>query len=73
MFWIAMIMIALALIQVPAMVNQRRWAELGGYGAVWLAATAYALLIAAGVPLPNPTEALRAFYDWFYPLIGVEL
>lgn len=71
MFWVAAAMIAMALIQVPAMVNQRKWPELAGYAAVWIPAAAYALLVAAGVPIPNPTELLRSFYDWFYPLIGV--
>ncbi len=71
MFWVALAMVLMALIQVPAMVNQKKWPELAGYAAVWLAATVYALLIAAGVPIPNPTELLRSFYSWFYPLIGV--
>lgn len=66
-------MIMMALIQVPAMVNQKKWPELAGYAVVWLAATVYALLITSGVPIPNPTELLRSFYDWFYPLIGVNL
>ncbi|NLA26974.1 MAG: hypothetical protein GX878_06215 [Firmicutes bacterium] len=71
MFWVALTMVLMALIQVPAMINQKKWPELAGYAAVWLAATVYALLITAGVPVPNPTELLRSFYSWFYPLIGV--
>ena len=71
MFWATLTMIFIALIQVPAMVNQKRWPDLAGYSAVWILATVYALLIAAEVPVPNPTELLRSFYGWFYPLIGV--
>lgn len=70
MFWVALAMVLMALIQVPAMINQKKWPELTGYAAVWLTATVYALLITAGVPIPNPTELLRSFYSWFYPLIG---
>lgn len=70
MFWVALAMVLMALIQVPAMVNQNKWSELAGYAAVWLAATVYTLLITSGVPIPSPTELLRSFYSWFYPLIG---
>lgn len=71
LIWVALAMIFMALIQVPALVNQKRWSELAGFGAVWIAATVYALLICAGVSIPNPTALLRSFYGWFYPLIGV--
>jgi uncharacterized membrane protein len=71
MIWVALAMILIALLQVPALVNRKRWPELAGFGAVWIAATLYALLITAAVPIPNPTELLRSFYSWFYPLIGV--
>lgn len=73
MFWTALAMIAIALIQVPSLVNGKRWPELAGFAAVWFVAALFALLVAAGVALPNPTELLRSFYDWFYPLIGVNL
>lgn len=61
----------IAFIQVPALINRKRWPELAGFSVLWIAATLYALLIAAGAPIPNPTELLRSFYSWFYPLIGV--
>lgn len=73
MFWVALTMILMALIQAPAMINRKKWPELAGYSAVWILAAAFALLIAAKVPLPNPFELLHAFYSWFYPLIGVNL
>ena len=73
MFWTALAMVLIALIQVPSLVNQKRWPELAGFGAAWIIATFYALLIAADAPIPNPTELLRSFYNWFYPLIGVNL
>ena len=71
MVWVALIMVLIALIQVPSLVNGKKWPELAGFITVWIAATVYTLLITAGVPIPNPTELLRAFYGWFYPLIGV--
>ncbi len=61
--WVALAMILIALIQVPALVNRKRWPELAGFAAVWIAATVYALLITAGVPIPNPMELLRSFYS----------
>ncbi|HPU01470.1 MAG: hypothetical protein GX890_05680 [Firmicutes bacterium] len=73
MAWVALIMALIALIQVPSLVNRKRWPELAGFITIWIFATAYALLIASGVSIPNPTELLRAFYSWFYPLIGVNI
>lgn len=73
MFWTALAMLAIALIQAPPLVKGKRWPELAGFSIVWFIAALYALLITAGVSLPNPTELLRSFYTWFYPLIGVNL
>ncbi|NLA11821.1 MAG: hypothetical protein GX883_06835 [Firmicutes bacterium] len=71
MFWTALALIAIALIQVPSLVNGKRWPELAGFTALWLVAALFALLITAGVSLPTPTELLRTFYSWFCPLSGV--
>ena len=71
MFWVALAMIAIAFIQVPSLVNGKKWPELAGFSIVWFVAALYALLIASGIQLPNPTDLLRSFYSWFYPLIGI--
>ena len=46
-------MILLAFLQVPSLVNRKQWAELAGYGLVWLLATVYVLLAAGEAPLPH--------------------
>ncbi|MGB4182602.1 MAG: hypothetical protein WBK41_04270 [Dethiobacteria bacterium] len=71
MIWVALAMVLIAFIQVPSLFNQKMWPELAGFSVLWIAATLYALLITAGVSIPNPTELLRSFYSWFYPLIGI--
>ncbi|HHX58962.1 MAG TPA: hypothetical protein GX706_04345 [Candidatus Moranbacteria bacterium] len=71
MFWVALAMIAIAFIQVPSLVNMKKWPELAGFSIVWFVAALYALLIASGIQLPNPTDLLRSFYSWLYPLIGI--
>ncbi|MFY9384727.1 MAG: hypothetical protein WAQ10_03035 [Dethiobacteria bacterium] len=69
--WVGLIMILIALLQVPALVNGKRWPELAGFAVIWIIATLYALLISTGVPISTPTELLLSFYNWFYPLIGI--
>jgi len=69
--WAALAMLLIVLLQVPSLINQKKWEELAGFSVVWAAATLYALLVAAEAPLPNAIELLLSFYNWFYPLIGV--
>ena len=57
MWWVALIMIPLALLQVPSLVNRKQWGELAGYSLVWLMAATYALLVAARSS--QPVEVLR--------------
>lgn len=68
---VVLVMLFIALIQVPALVNQKKWPELAGFSVVWSGAAIYALLVTAEIPLPNPIELLGSFYGWLYPLIGV--
>ncbi len=67
------IMVSLALLQAPSLVNQKQWGELAGFGAMWIFATTYAILITADVPIPNPTELLRPVLEAFYRLIGLNI
>jgi hypothetical protein len=73
MLLILLIMFLLALMQLPSLVNQKQWGELAAFAVLWLFATAYALLIGADVPVPNPTEVIRAIFTWFYDLVGLNV
>lgn len=73
MWWVALIMILLALLQVPSLVNRKQWGELAGYSLVWLMAATYALLVAARVPLPRPVEVVRTLLQALYRFLGLEI
>lgn len=73
MFWVALFMILLALLQVPFLVKQKQWGDLAGYGLVWIMAATYAMLVAGRVPLPRPVEILRPLFQALYRLLGLEV
>ncbi len=73
MFWVALFMILLALLQVPSLINRKQWGELAGYSLVWLMAATYAMLVAARVPLPRPVEVLRPLFQALYRLLGLKI
>jgi hypothetical protein len=73
MFWVALIMALLALLQVPSLVNRKQWGELAGYALVWTIAAAYALLVAARAPVPRPIEVLRLLLQALYRSLGLEI
>lgn len=68
---VVLVMLLIALLQAPSLVNRKKWPELAGFSAVWFTAAIFALLVTAAVPLPNPIELLGSFYGWLFPLIGV--
>ena len=72
MWWVALIMIPLALLQVPSLVNRKQWGELAGYSLVWLMAATYALLVTAGSPSPAG-QVLRTLLQALYRFLSMEI
>jgi hypothetical protein len=65
-------MIIIAALQAPPLVRQKQWPELAGFGAMWLFASVYAVLIAAGVPIPTAPEVTGRLLEALYRLLGLE-
>lgn len=58
-----LIMIAIAVYQVPGLLRQKQWRELAAFALMWLVAGVYALLTAMRFPLPTLVEALTFIYE----------
>jgi len=67
MIYVGVLMVFIALFQVPIIIKKRRWRELAAFAVIWSLAFAYALLMAARAPLPNPTEVLGSVLDRIFP------
>ena len=73
MVWAAMLMVLIAIYQVPPLVKQKQWAELAGFALVWTMATAYALLVLSPVPVPRPIDLIRALMQAIYSYLGLDI
>ena len=56
-----LIMIALALFEVPSVVRNKMWRELVAFGVFWSFATIYGALLLADVTLPRPGALIINF------------
>lgn len=66
-------MILVAVYQSGRLVSQKSWGELAAFGALWLAATAYASLVILEVPIPNTTDAILFIFSRIYELLGIDV
>jgi hypothetical protein len=69
MLWVVLIMSLIAIFQVPVLLRQKQWGELLGFSALWVIATAYALMVALNVPLPTLLEVLDFVYGSIFQLV----
>lgn len=53
MFKLWVVMLALAAIEVPILINRQMWGELAVFLSLWLVATIYASLVAARTVIPS--------------------
>ncbi|NLJ25162.1 MAG: hypothetical protein GX354_07025 [Firmicutes bacterium] len=53
MFKLWVVMLALAAIEVPILINRQMWGELAAFLSLWLVATIYASLVAARTVIPS--------------------
>lgn len=53
---VVVIMLAIALYEVPIMIRENEPGELATFSVLWTAATVLGILQAVGYPLPNPTS-----------------
>lgn len=58
MLWVILIMISIAIYQVPGLLRQKKWRELAVFALVWLVAGIYAFLAVMRYPLPSVIEML---------------
>ncbi|NLP18202.1 MAG: hypothetical protein GX376_03800 [Firmicutes bacterium] len=58
MYAVLLLMIIIALLEIPKMLQKKQWGELMAFTGLWFFATLYAFLVAAEAPLPNPTELI---------------
>jgi hypothetical protein len=61
--WLVMILIALY--QVPRLLREQQRRTLLVFGFIWLLATVYGSLVLNDVPVPRPTDVIYAFFDKF--------
>jgi multidrug efflux pump subunit AcrB len=52
-FKLWVVMLALAAIEVPILINRQMWGELAAFLSLWLVATIYASLVAARTVIPS--------------------
>lgn len=67
MFLVVILMLLIALFQVPIIVNKKRWRELIAFALLWSIALAYALLVASPAVFPNPTDVLVMIIERISP------
>lgn len=53
---------AIAITNVPVLVKNKRWRDLGVYSAFYLAVLTLAVLVALNVKVPSPIKAAEHFY-----------
>jgi len=58
LLWVVLIMISIAIYQVPDLLRQKKWRELAAFALLWLTAGIYAFLAVIRYPLPSVIEAL---------------
>ena len=72
--WLVMLIIALG--QVPILINKKQWKELIAFSAFWVIAGIYASIIlgtyAGNMVVPNHTELLDRFFTALYHRLGIE-
>ena len=61
--WLVMILIALY--QVPRLLREQQRRTLLVFGFIWLLATVYGSLVLNDVHVPRPTDVIYAFFDKF--------
>lgn len=63
MIWVVLVMLSIAIYQVPRLLRQKQWRELAAFGLVWLAAGIYAFMTAMELPLPTIVEIVTFIYE----------
>lgn len=63
MFYVMLIMAAIAFFQVPRLLREKRYRELLGFSLLWFVAGAYATMVAANVSLPTVIDVLEFVYS----------
>ncbi len=63
MFWFLLLMVVIAVVEVPSLIRKRWWRELMVLALVWLMATVYGILVIAGIPIPQPTRVITTFFQ----------
>ncbi len=58
LFWIGLMMAALAYFQAPVLIREKKWDELAAFGLMWLAATVYAVVSALGLFRTNAADII---------------
>lgn len=66
-----MIIILIAVYQVPPLLRQGEWQALFAFALVWLSAAGYALLVVMGVPLPTVVEVITLINE-IVPFLPLE-
>jgi hypothetical protein len=59
--WLVMILIALY--QVPRLIREEQRRTLLVFGIIWLLVTVYGSLVLSDVPVPRPTNVIYAFFE----------
>ena len=65
----ALVMLLILGIQAPPLFIYRKWWDLAVFLGFWSGATAYALLVVAGVRIPTATEAITTMIDFARNLV----
>jgi len=63
MYYVILIMVAIAFFQVPGLLRGKRYRELLGFSLMWILAGAYSVAVAEGFPLPTIMDVLGFAYS----------
>lgn len=74
---VLMVMMALAFLQVPPLVNRKQWGELAAFAGLWVVAGVYAFLVFGfhirGAPIiPTLVDVLTPLLSRIYERLGLD-
>lgn len=63
MFGLLIVMVLIALYEVPRLLRNRQYRTLVVFAFLWLLATVYGSLVLRDIPVPKPTELIYSFFS----------
>lgn len=72
MFLFVLVMVVIAIIEVPKLLRQKSYGEVAAFGAMWLIAFVYGGLVVLRVELPSVMDVMHSIYSIIPGLIIID-